>query len=489
MHRLWLTLLVGVIFCCSCGGAAETETLSNDCAFAATYFGGSGSERIVDAVVGQDGNIYVVGTTDSPDLPVSYGAYTAELNGGDDVFVAVLDHNLEHVLACTFLGGRTVDAAGAIALDASGHVLVSGHTDSQDFPVTSDAFDPEHNGGTDLFVTKLSSDLTTVLASTFVGGGAEDQSGELAVSEDGESVYVVGRTRSSDCPTLDASFSRERQGDWEAYLARLSSDLDVLQGATYFGGAGEDLSAAVHGAPDGDVYVAVVTDAQGYPGFGDAYSDELVGYYDIAVVRFDAGLSMLRRATFFGGRNMDDCKFLALDRNGNVIIGGHSNAPGCPTTPDAFDTTHNGSDEGFVSVLSGDLTSLLAATYLGGPSTTESLPAYAATIDANDRVVVVGPVYQWRQPTPGAFSEAISGGHDVLVSVFDPRLQTLLYGTFVGGRRTEIATTVVAGGEGEVYILGQTGSDDFPVSAGAFDQSLSGSDDAFAFSFQPPLVR
>lgn len=62
------------------------------------------------------------------------------------------------------------------------------------------------------------------------------------------------------------------------------------------------------------------------------------------------GLSLA--ATYFGGTSMDDGSFLILDRTWNVIIGGHSNTPGCPTTAGAFDTEHSGYDEGFLSIVS-----------------------------------------------------------------------------------------------------------------------------------------
>lgn len=487
MYRSSLATLIGAsFFLFSVGSGAVPQR--SDGSLAATYFGGSGNERVVASAVDEDGNIYLIGNTDSPDLPVSPGAYDTEFNGGGDVFVAVFDKTLEHLLASSFLGGEGRDEAGAIAVDDSGYVFVSGHTDSPDFPVTAGAFDAEHNGSSDFFVTRFSPDLTTVLASTFIGGGAEDQSGKVTVSQDGESIYLVGWTRSSDCPILNSSSEQESQGDWDVYLARLSPDLASLQGATYFGGDGGDHSVDLHAAPNGDVYVAVTTNSQEWPGVSDAYSHTLAGFYDIAVARFDARLSALKRVTFFGGTSMDDGFFLTLDRTGNVIIGGHSNTPGCPTTPGAFDTEHNGSDEGFVSAFSGDLTRLLAATYLGGSSTDESVPAKAAATDRNGRVFVVGPVSDWRPTTPGALSGTVGGGSDVFLFVFDKDLQLPLYSTFIGGGGIDDPAVVEVGGDGRVYILGRTGSEDFPVSKGAFDGSLNGGEDAFILSFEPNLV-
>jgi len=46
-----------------------------------TYFGGSGSDADVALAVGSDGSLYVTGTTNSADLPVTAGAYLSKLPG------------------------------------------------------------------------------------------------------------------------------------------------------------------------------------------------------------------------------------------------------------------------------------------------------------------------------------------------------------------------------------------------------------------------
>src|SRR5437763_4725701 len=44
-----------------------------------TYFGGSGSDQAVALAVGSDGSLYVTGSTNSADLPVTPGAYLSKV--------------------------------------------------------------------------------------------------------------------------------------------------------------------------------------------------------------------------------------------------------------------------------------------------------------------------------------------------------------------------------------------------------------------------
>ena len=137
----------------------------------ATYLGGSQGEDIHDLVVDAEGNVYVGGTTFSNDFPTTTSALQPASSCHDkpdeicgEAFVAKLNSQGSALLYSTYLSGSKGSGIGAIAIDTTGNVYVTGSTFSDDFPVTPGAFqsvchlthDDAHVCG-DSFITKLNS--------------------------------------------------------------------------------------------------------------------------------------------------------------------------------------------------------------------------------------------------------------------------------------------------------------------------------------------
>jgi hypothetical protein len=184
-----------------------------------TYFGGSGSESFADTIVTSnavhghriavdaDGNAYVAGDTDSPDLPV-HNALQPAIGGDFDGFVAKFNPH-GGLIYSSYFGGSQDDTARAITLDSSGNVYISGSTKSSaDFPVLYSL--QRFGGGTyDGFVAKMAITDTggSLFFASYIGGSRSDALWEILVrSLDPvhSGVYVVGETESTDFPTRDA---------------------------------------------------------------------------------------------------------------------------------------------------------------------------------------------------------------------------------------------------------------------------------------------
>ena len=207
------------------------------------------------------GNIYVTGTTTSLDFPTTQEAYDSSANNGHwygDVFISRLDCDLTTLLASTYLGGTNEDQGCSLALDRAGNVFVCGTTESPDFPTTPGANDRTYNGGSvygtgDAFISKLDGKLTTLLASTYLGGKDDEQTGCLAVGRWGI-VYLTGNTSSAVFQLPQEPMTRRTTvriipllSITGIFVSRLDNDLARVLSSTYLGGRNNDGGSSLTG--------------------------------------------------------------------------------------------------------------------------------------------------------------------------------------------------------------------------------------------------
>ena len=84
------------------------------------------------------------------------------------------------------------------------------------------------------FVVKLNSDLSSILAATFLGKFANDSINALALDSLGN-VYVAGLTGSGDFPGVGPGSADSTFEDGEGFVVKLNSDLSSILAATYSG--------------------------------------------------------------------------------------------------------------------------------------------------------------------------------------------------------------------------------------------------------------
>jgi len=466
----------------------DTQPLIIDPLISSTFLGGSDIDGGYSLALDSEGSVYVTGYTRSSNFPTTPGAYDETHNGEDyDVFVSALSSDLSELLYSTFLGGSSGDWVWSLALDSEGSVYVTGETSSSNFPTTPGAYDETHNGERDVFISALSSDLSELLYSTFLGGSDEDGGWSLALDSEG-SVYVTGGTESSNFPTTPGAYDETHNGeDYDVFVSALSSDLSELLYSTFLGGGRDDFGYSLALDSEGSVYVTGGTQSAYFPTTPGAYYETYNGWGDVFVSALSSDLSELLYSTFLGGSGSDRGISLALDSEGSVYVTGRTRSDNFPTTPGAYDETHNGEDyDVFVSALSPDLSELLYSTFLGGSGYDVGR---SLALDSEGSVYVTGGTQSAYFPTTlGAYDETNNGWADVFVSALSSDLSELLYSTFLGGRSYEYGFSLALDSEGSVYVTGWTRSLYFPTTPGAYDETYNGEGDVFISKFESLVV-
>ena len=232
-----------------------------------TYVGGTGDDKANAIAVDVTGAAYIAGETSSPDLPASTGFQKANA-GGQDAFIAKLSSNGSVLVYGSYLGGAggvsgQPESAYGIVVDSSSNAYVAGVTSSPGFPIAS-AYQPTFGGGgTDAFVAKVNASGSALMFSTFLGGVGDDSARSITLEPSG-SIAVVGTTFSVNFPCSGA-LQATKNGQKDAFVARLSAGGTDLLMATYVGGAGIDTANAVASTLSGDLWVAGQTTSGDFP--------------------------------------------------------------------------------------------------------------------------------------------------------------------------------------------------------------------------------
>ena len=153
-------------------------------------------------------------------LPTTPGAWDSILNGSSDAFVTRIDATGTVLLSSTLIGGSSGDVLKVIALDRSGAAVVSGVTESTDFPTTTGMFDSVQDGSGDAIIARITADASTLLYSTFLGGASGETSEGMAIDALGQPV-IGGTTRSGNFPITLGAADPTAFGSSEGFATKL----------------------------------------------------------------------------------------------------------------------------------------------------------------------------------------------------------------------------------------------------------------------------
>jgi uncharacterized protein (TIGR03437 family) len=254
----------------------------------ATYLSGSQGSVPQAIALTATGEVFVSGSTASPDFPITKVAYQTTIppspsssSAPSSRFVSRLNAAGSALVYSTFLGGAGNSQYAGIDVDSSGAAYVTGDTLSP-FAATPGAFTGPSAPGTvvdTVYVAKLSPNGSQlVYASPLVAGGnAYTLPGAVVVDGQGNA-WTTGRTNMPGFPITSNAYQTgysasacfgslvgpfAGSGDifncGDAYLTEVSSSGATLLYSTYFGSNGGEGGSALAVAPDGSVYVTGTT--------------------------------------------------------------------------------------------------------------------------------------------------------------------------------------------------------------------------------------
>jgi hypothetical protein len=309
-----------------------------------TYLGGSGYDVATGIAIDPSGNAYVAGFNYQGQFPTTPGASQEATGGSYDAFISKLNPTGSALAYSTYLGGLGDDTAAGIAIDPMGNALVTGSTNSPNFPLQS-AQQGVFGGYYDAFATKLNATGSALVYSTYLGGSGIEHGRGIAVDASGNA-YVAGQTGSSDFPTTPGAYQTTYGGAEDAFVVKIAPSGSVVY-STYVGGSGVDAANAIAVDPSGNAYVTGNNYLGGFPTL-----DPLQGPYppsfDAFVAKF-ASNGALVYSTYLGGASNDLGLGIVVDLMGNAYVVGNTQSIDFPVTPGASQQENGGLYDGFVA--------------------------------------------------------------------------------------------------------------------------------------------
>lgn len=315
-----------------------------------TFLGGSEWDSATAVAVDPAGYAYVTGGTWSEDFTTSSNSLADRLYGQRDAYLLQIDPAGTAVVHASFLGGSGQEEARGIALDAASNVYLTGWTNSGDFITTTGVIGPGYGGNFDAFLMKIDTTVPELHFATYLGGIAEDRGYSIAVGPDGAAT-VSGFTRSDDFPTTGEAYATARAGAQDGFVLRVNPDATDLQFATYLGGSDEDTINGLDLDQAQNSYVTGETWSTDFPTTSHAMSDTLPGGRSAFVTVLGPSGSELVYSSYLGGSDWDQGFAIAVDGDGRVYVAGATRSADFPTSPDAYDRSHNGDYDVFVMSL------------------------------------------------------------------------------------------------------------------------------------------
>jgi hypothetical protein len=460
----------------------------------ATYLGGGGNDVGVGIAVDASKNAYVAGIARTG-FPTTGNAYQQTFGSaagiGADGFLSKLSPDGSSLLYSTYLGGSDGDGAWGVAADNSGNAWLTGETFSGNFPTTPGAYDTScgSDGSCDAtgdaYVARLDttqSGPASLVLSTFLGGSAEDQGFGIALGA-GNTIYLTGRTASTDFPHPGGYQASNGGGSYDAFFAKLAADGASLLYATYLGGEGYDDAYTVSVDGSGKAWLIGTTGSSTLLTTVNAFQGSFGGVFDAYFAQIDpavAGAGSLLYSTYLGGSDDDEGYGLVRDGSGAAYLTGFTASTDFPVAGCPPRSASGGGYDAFLSRINPSLSgaaSLVSSGYFGGAGTDAG---YGLARDAAGNILFAGQTSSPDLPTSNAYVGSLAAGStDAFLTRLPIRdCSAVSFFTVVPCRLLDTRNTAapltgppLSGGTDRVFVL--TGSCGIPSTAKAVSLNVT----------------
>ncbi len=480
----------------------------------------------VESLELQDGSLIIhLSTGDVKELrPVAFQDYgndrtdvpcRFEIDGNQVKFVFPEGYDqtqklvIDPVWVFSTLTGSAADNWGFTATyDTTGNLYAGGIAFGSGYPTVAGSYSTTFSGGDiDIAISKFSSDGTTLIYSTYIGGSANEVPHSLVVDSQ-DNLVILASTGSSNFPTTGGCYDNTFNGGVSATfsgitytagsdiaLVKLNTAGSALVGSTYIGGSNNDglnqafsynYSDEVRGevvvdASD-NIYITTSTRSTNFPATPGAYSTASFGQQDAVVVRMNPNLTAMDWGTYLGGSANDAGYSIRLNQAGDVFICGGTNSTNLATTPGVLGPTYNGgTNDGYTASLDGASGTLTDMSYMGTASYDQS---FILEIDNAGDVYVTG---QSMGAYPVASATYFNAGGKQFIHKMSSDFSTTSYSTTfgaTGGTAIDISLTAfLVDNCGNVYVSGWGGTTNntgntngLPVTGDAQQSTTDGSD-------------
>ena len=464
----------------------------------ATFIGGDDMDEVTSSVRNPaNGELIVVGFTNSSNFPKTTGAYVSPASGAEDAFVAKFDSKLSKMVFAAYVGGASTDKPWDVALarnDGTNDIFVTGETSSANFPTKSGSYKQTQQGGVDAFVFRMNSAGTDLKYSTYFGGAAgDDRAYSIGISASNQ-VLICGVTNSNNMPTTSSVLYKTSLGGTDGFVARIGTTGGTLEYATYYGGNGNDRCTAI-GMTNSLDNVAFITgetvsgnlplfptETTGWPNPTTrilAPQRTIGGASDAFFARFNNGGTKLDYSTYFGGNGVDFATTILVDAAGGVRIGGGTTSSNLNLIK-SYQATKKAGQECLLAGIDTKGTAFNLAAYHGGAG--DDCILDMATDDGTNLFIAGRTTSNDYPSTDDAFQKNYQTGTDGFLTKLAADMSPK-YSTYIGSKGTDSMLTVEVIDGQQAYVGGIVSGTTMAVTDSAAGKTATGPSEGWLAKF------